>query len=556
MSGKQVLVCGPMPQSDRDTGSRRTTDLIAFLQEASWTVTFVSHQEKTGPRYTRDLQQRGVAVYPGGSRWMERLLEVGKFDLALLVFWNIAESYLPLIRRISPGTRIVVDSVDVHFLRNARRTFQDSAEQERSGLLDSNYASQMIREMNTYVSADAVLAVSQKERELINDLSGARSLAHEVPISEDLGPSPLARAERAGILYLGGFRHPPNISAVEYLCKDILPQLDRHLLAQHPVSIVGDAAHEKLRGHVQGLPHVHVVGWVPSVVPYLQRSRIMVIPLRYGAGVKGKLVQTLMAGTPCVTTSIGAEGLDLCTEEHVLIADDPAGFAEAMARLLEDEELWERLARQGRAHITAISGREAVRRRFLQVIDAVLARAAKPPVQLAPTRQPSVERFPHGAYARLIRRIRRVVTAAVPAGARVLVVSKGDEELLCLDGRAAWHFPRAENGVYAGYYPSDSAAAIAHLEDLRAQGGDFFLLPRTAFWWLDHYREFKDHLQRRYPEVGGRPHVCLLYHLRAEAGASLTAAAVIQGNGAKRALTSPARRAAAGLARKSTHHAG
>jgi hypothetical protein len=115
-------------------------------------------------------------------------------------------------------------------------------------------------------------------------------------------------------------------------------------------------------------------------------------------------------------------------------------------------------------------------------------------------------------YQLLLHQIRAVAYAALPAGARVLVVSKGDNELLKLDGRRAWHFPQTEDGLYAGYYPGSSATAIAHLEALRAKGGEFLLLPSTALWWLEHYAEFGQHLNSRYRRIyAGEP--CVVYQL-------------------------------------------
>jgi glycosyltransferase involved in cell wall biosynthesis len=108
--------------------------------------------------------------------------------------------------------------------------------------------------------------------------------------------------------------------------------------------------------------------------------------------------------------------------------------------------------------------------------------------------------------------IRQTVSTSLPAGATVIVVNKGDEELLRLDDRTAWHFPQIDDGRYAGHYPADSATAIAHLEALRAKGGDFFLLPSTAFWWLEHYSDFRQHLDARYQCVHSDQH-CIIYHL-------------------------------------------
>jgi len=116
-------------------------------------------------------------------------------------------------------------------------------------------------------------------------------------------------------------------------------------------------------------------------------------------------------------------------------------------------------------------------------------------------------------YRRLILRVRKVVDATLPSDATVAVVSRGDDELLRLDGKRAWHFPQTEDGTYAGYYPAGDAEAIGHLEALRAKGAEFLLFPATAFWWLEHYPEFGRHLERRYREVARREGICLIYAL-------------------------------------------
>ena len=103
----------------------------------------------------------------------------------------------------------------------------------------------------------------------------------------------------------------------------------------------------------------------------------------------------------------------------------------------------------------------------------------------------------------------RVASSSCPD---VLVVSKGDDELLKLGGCKAWHFPQTGQGVYAGYYPADSAAAIAQLEALRAKGGQFLLFPSTAFWWLGHYEDFRHHLDARCGRIWGDEQ-CVIYQL-------------------------------------------
>lgn len=129
------------------------------------------------------------------------------------------------------------------------------------------------------------------------------------------------------------------------------------------------------------------------------------------------------------------------------------------------------------------------------------------------------ESAPRGEdYRQLVDRIRQVVQNTLPSEATVLVVSKGDNELLEWGGRKCWHFPQTENGAYAGYYPGSSTAAIAHMEALRAKGADYILFPATCFWWLNYYAGFREHLERRYEKIEGGEGVCAIYALRRRTG--------------------------------------
>lgn len=121
------------------------------------------------------------------------------------------------------------------------------------------------------------------------------------------------------------------------------------------------------------------------------------------------------------------------------------------------------------------------------------------------------ERRHDDAYEDLRERVRQLV-AALPAEGAVIVASRGDDELLRFPAHDGWHFPQTPDGVYAGCYPQDGAAAVAELERLRARGGRWFLLPRTSLWWLEHYRELRAHLAAHYREVV-REEACVMFSL-------------------------------------------
>ncbi|MGH9335515.1 MAG: hypothetical protein ACRD21_17395 [Vicinamibacteria bacterium] len=123
-------------------------------------------------------------------------------------------------------------------------------------------------------------------------------------------------------------------------------------------------------------------------------------------------------------------------------------------------------------------------------------------------------------YQRVIAGVREAVAGAVPPGSIVLVVSRGDEELVRFPNHRGWHFPRAADGKYGGYHPQSGQDAISHLEELRSAGAAFLVLPRTAFWWFDYYAEFAEYLQRNARPFVEDPETCLVFALE---GASASA---------------------------------
>ena len=511
---RRAIVCAPrLPEYDRECGSRRILDLVDFLIEDGWDVSYVALSDGEA-RYVRMLQRRGVATWTGLSAEVEEAISAMQFDLALLAFWSVAEQFIPIVRRLSPTTRILVDSIDLHFLRNARSICVGGETASASGLLNTDYAVELMRELNTYVAADGVLTVSRKETEIIGDFVSDPHLAMLVPLAEDVEPSPVSFEARQGVLFIGNFWHRPNVEAAEYLCRQVLPLVDPAILRSHPLYIVGHAMDANVRRLGEGLEGVQMVGWVPTLTPYLHRARISVIPLLHGAGTKGKMLQALMSRTPTVTTSIGAEGLDLRSGEHVLIADDAESFARSIERLLVDAVLWAHLAGKGQAHIAAVHGRDAVKTCFAAAVKRVMERAPKSANLAAglarQTQSVTRLRDMHAG------RVQAFISETVPEGSIVAVVSKGDPALVQLDHRIGWHFPQGADGGYAGHHPADDNAAIAAVETLRVRGAEYLLFPKAAEWWFEHYAGLHRYLASRYPLADGDPECGLIFDLRGQ----------------------------------------
>lgn len=281
-----------MPQPDLDSASRRLLHFVEFLQTSGWDVAVGYKNDAGVDSFGTRLREQGVPTYSLLQSDIADVIRTHEFDLALLAFWHIAEPLVPAFRMLAPDTRLVVDSTDLHFVRHARRVFSPQVRARSSALLDGEFADELVRELNVYSTADLILTVSQKEAGLLDDLLGSPSTA-PVPDCEELSRSEVPFEQRRGIVFVGNFEHPPNAEGVRYLCEEVVPLLPSDLLDEHPLYIVGNDLRDELRAFGRGLRGVRMVGWVPSVVPYLEQARVSLLPLLFGAGTKRKMIQTL-----------------------------------------------------------------------------------------------------------------------------------------------------------------------------------------------------------------------------------------------------------------------
>ncbi len=172
----------------------------------------------------------------------------------------------------------------------------------------------------------------------------------------------------ANVIFIGNFRFDPNLDAVEYFCAEIWPGI-REKIPNAKFSIVGNALPDNLP--LFQLEGVEAVGYVPDTGVYLEQSRVSVAPLRFGAGVKGKVGEAIAAGIPVVTTSIGLQGMPLKAEQDIMIANSPAKFSDSVVRLLTNYDLCERQRRGAWERLKAEFEFDAVRDRVDDILDRV-----------------------------------------------------------------------------------------------------------------------------------------------------------------------------------------
>ncbi|MGH9189511.1 MAG: glycoside hydrolase family 99-like domain-containing protein, partial [Acidimicrobiales bacterium] len=260
------------------------------------------------------------------------------------------------------------------------------------------------------------------------------------------------------------------------------------------------------------------VGWVPDLLAYYALARVVVVPLRWGAGTKGKLIEALMAATPVVSTSVGSEGLDLVGGSHLLLADDAETFASEVSRLLTDDGLWARLARDGRDRTQSRHNRRAVVAQLGRALEAALGRTPKAAgPRSAPDPDVFHQRLRHQAFERVFDSLAHLVDVCLPEGASVTVASDGDEDLLDLGGRPATHFPAGPDGSWTGAYPASAAAATAELDRVGKAGCEYFVLPVAACWTMPYYGDLTATLAKTLSAVGSSDSVGTIYKLRGPA---------------------------------------
>ena len=344
---RQVLVLdSAMPDTARDSGSVRLINLMHLLRDEGAHVTFFSASLEPLGTAARRLQQSGVEVWyrpyaTGVPAWLKA--NGRRFDTVLVCRYHLTRELLPLLRRHAPQARVVFDSVDLHHLREQR-----AAELAGDAALLRAAAQTRELELDAVRRSDATLVVSEVERALLRDLvPGARvavlSNLHRLP------PPGAGFRSRRDVVFVGGFRHPPNVDAVMWFASAVWPQVR----AAHPslvLHVVGDDVPPALRA-LDGRDGIRIHGHVPELAPLMEGVRVAVAPLRFGAGVKGKINLSMAHGQPVVATSCAVEAMHLRDGEDVLVADDAEAFAEAVVRLHDDEALWTRLATQGRENV-------------------------------------------------------------------------------------------------------------------------------------------------------------------------------------------------------------
>jgi GT2 family glycosyltransferase/glycosyltransferase involved in cell wall biosynthesis len=357
-----LVVDACMLTPDHDAGSMRMLAILEILTSLGCKVTFIADNLEHRQPYVSQLQQRGIEVlFHPYVRSITDLLDKrgAEFDMVVISRHYIAVKHVDAVRAFAPRALLVFDTVDLHFLRTERQ-----AELEGNAAARTSARAKRDEELSLIRKADVTLVVSPFEKTLLGELApDARVLV--LSTIHELLPPGRPFAEREGLVFIGGFQHPPNTDAVLWYAQEVLPHV-RTLLPGVKTYIVGSKVPTTIRE--LAAPDFVVTGYVPDVTPYFTGCRVSIAPLRYGAGVKGKINLAMSYGLPVVATTPSVEGMSLAPERDVLVADGAAEFAAAIARVYHEEALWQQLAAGGRENIRTYFSRDVARSTITRLI--------------------------------------------------------------------------------------------------------------------------------------------------------------------------------------------
>ena len=339
---KNILVIDHhVPMPDKDSGSVRMFQIVKLLRQLGHRVTFIPDNLAYEPPYTCELQKRGTEVvyHPYVKKVRDYLLTHGpSFDAVVLSRCDFTRKHIADVRLHAPQSRIIFDTVDLHYLREdseARLTRDPDIRrraQERQRL-----------EYELIDQADETWVVSPTEQQLLRD-KWPRKSVQLVSNIVDVPGSKTPFALRRDYLFIGGFQHRPNIDAVLFFVQKIYPLVNEHLRDAKFYIIGGKPPPEIV---ALATERIIVAGLQKDVRPFFDSVRLSIAPLRFGAGVKGKINQSMAFGVPVVATSLAIEGMGLAARQEILVADTPEDFARALIELYESEDLWRRLSENG-----------------------------------------------------------------------------------------------------------------------------------------------------------------------------------------------------------------
>lgn len=360
---KKILVIDlHVPTPDRDSGSFRMSNLLQLLSHLRCQVTFAASNLEAQDEYAERLRGIGIEVLSKAvvGSIKEHLQEYGKtYEVVILSRVEAATAHLACVQHYAPQAFIIFDTVDLHFVRE----YRGAKVTGNMGLLKRALQTKR-QELAMAQAADCTLVVSPAEKVILKQECPAAKVQIISNIHEVYAPV-VPFANRKDILFIGSFIHHPNIDAVLYFSAEIFPLL-KEKIPEIKAYIIGSTPPEPIEK--LDSEDMIVTGYIPDVAPYFRGCKLSVAPLRYGAGVKGKVHLSLSYGLPVVASSIATEGMPAKSGWDIIIADNPEAMGQAIFEVYHDEILWNQLSKNGQQLINKHFSFEAAHAKLVELL--------------------------------------------------------------------------------------------------------------------------------------------------------------------------------------------
>lgn len=367
-----LLILGTVfPEPNSSAAGSRMLQLVELFQKQSWDIIFASAAAESG--FALDLSAIGVrqvSIEMNSSSFDEFVRELSP-EMVLFDRFMTEEQFGWRVANSCPNALRVLDTEDLHCLRHGRhQALKENRAFTTTDLLNDHAK----REIASMYRCDLSLIISAYEMELLRTVFKVDEvLLHHLPFMLDglTSPGPslpggeFGFEERQHFVTIGNFLHAPNWDAVQYLKMDIWP-LIRKQLPEAEMHVYGGYTSEKAKQLHSKKEGFLVLGRAASAMEVIGKGRVLLAPLRFGAGLKGKLVEAMQCGTPSVTTSIGAEAMHGNLPWSGEVADTPEAFAQAAVKLYTDRTAWETAQRNGISIINVMYPKQKLGAEFIQ----------------------------------------------------------------------------------------------------------------------------------------------------------------------------------------------
>lgn len=363
--GLRVLVIDhEFPRLGRDAGSYAAIQEMQLLLDLGCKLTFLPENLAWAGRHVDALQRRGIeCVHGPWHKSLEGFFEQrgGEFDAVYITRFGVAERVLPALRKVSAAP-VIFNNADLHFLREMRAALQrgdaDMSAPQRT----------RTRELAVMSQVDAVLSYNDVEREIIASHLMRDDHIFPCPWVIEKAVSDSSLAERQHLAFLGGFAHPPNREAMDWFVGNVMPAV-RRAMPELELHIWGSGlAGDEPWSHTEG---VVVRGYADSLDQVFSHCRAFVAPLRSGAGIKGKVLDSVARGVPTILSEVAAEGTGLVDGASTLIARSVDEWVAHIQRLNDDAKTWQTLSENALQVVDTRYSREHGRACFRRVFNAL-----------------------------------------------------------------------------------------------------------------------------------------------------------------------------------------